>query len=158
MIRQCRSDEFGVIGEIINDAAQAYRGVIPEDRWHEPYMPPAELAEQVRQGVNFLGNGTGRQTDGGDGDSTRPGCHAHPACVCAHGLSQPRHREQFVETFARVDGPADFDWDLGGGGLGRCLLREARFSKGNARGKRPVAQKVLVHSRTADGNLGGAGG
>ena len=27
MIRQCRSDEFGVIGEIINDAAQAYRGV-----------------------------------------------------------------------------------------------------------------------------------
>jgi hypothetical protein len=40
MIRQCRSDEFGVIGEIINDAAQAYRGVIPEDRWHEPYMSP----------------------------------------------------------------------------------------------------------------------
>ena len=45
MIRPCRSDEFGVIGEIINDAAQAYQGVIPEDRWHEPYMPPAELKE-----------------------------------------------------------------------------------------------------------------
>ena len=55
MIRQCRSDEFGVIGEIINDAAQAYRGVIPEDRWHEPYMPSAELAEQVKQGVIFWG-------------------------------------------------------------------------------------------------------
>jgi len=40
-MRPCRSDEFGVIWEIINDAAQAYRGVIPEDRWHEPYMPPA---------------------------------------------------------------------------------------------------------------------
>ena len=51
----CRSDEFGVIGEIINDAAQAYRGVIPEDRWHEPYMPLAELEEQMEEGVNFWG-------------------------------------------------------------------------------------------------------
>ena len=55
MIRQCRSDEFEVIGEIINDAAQAYQGVIPEDRWHEPYMSPAELEEQVKQGVIFWG-------------------------------------------------------------------------------------------------------
>ena len=55
MMRQCRSDEFELIGEIINDAAQAYRGVIPEDRWHEPYMPPAELEEQVKQGVIFWG-------------------------------------------------------------------------------------------------------
>jgi len=55
MIRQCRSDEFGVIGEIINDAAQAYRGVIPADRWHEPYMPLAELTKQVQAGVNFWG-------------------------------------------------------------------------------------------------------
>jgi N-acetylglutamate synthase-like GNAT family acetyltransferase len=55
IMRQCRSDEFEVIGEIINDAAQAYRGVIPEDRWHEPYMSPAELEEQVKQGVIFWG-------------------------------------------------------------------------------------------------------
>jgi GNAT superfamily N-acetyltransferase len=54
-IRPCRADEFGVIGEIINDAAQAYRGVIPEDRWHEPYMSRAELAEQMEAGVNFWG-------------------------------------------------------------------------------------------------------
>ena len=54
-IRLCRTDEFGVIGEIINDAAQAYRGVIPADRWHEPYMPPAELKEQIDQGVVFWG-------------------------------------------------------------------------------------------------------
>jgi N-acetylglutamate synthase-like GNAT family acetyltransferase len=55
MIRQCRSDEFRVVGEIINDAARAYQGVIPEDRWREPYMPPAELEEQVKQGVVFWG-------------------------------------------------------------------------------------------------------
>jgi N-acetylglutamate synthase-like GNAT family acetyltransferase len=55
MIRPCRSDEFGVIGEIINDAAQAYRGVIPKDRWHEPYMSLVELKKQMEAGVNFWG-------------------------------------------------------------------------------------------------------
>ena len=44
-----------MIWEIINDAAQAYQGVIPEDRWHEPYMPPAELKEQMERGVVFWG-------------------------------------------------------------------------------------------------------
>ena len=54
-IRRCCPDESGVIGEIINDAARAYRGVIPEDRWHEPYMSSAELEEQVKGGVVFWG-------------------------------------------------------------------------------------------------------
>jgi N-acetylglutamate synthase-like GNAT family acetyltransferase len=38
---------------IINDAAQAYRGVIPADRWHEPYMPEEELASEIAAGVEF---------------------------------------------------------------------------------------------------------
>jgi GNAT superfamily N-acetyltransferase len=38
---------------IINDAAQAYRGVIPPDRWHEPYMSAAELASELAAGVAF---------------------------------------------------------------------------------------------------------
>jgi GNAT superfamily N-acetyltransferase len=40
---------------IINDAAQAYRGVIPPDRWHDPYMPREELAHEIEQGVVFWG-------------------------------------------------------------------------------------------------------
>ena len=40
---------------IINDAAQAYRGVIPADRWHEPYMPREQLAHEIRQVVVFWG-------------------------------------------------------------------------------------------------------
>jgi N-acetylglutamate synthase-like GNAT family acetyltransferase len=40
---------------IINDAAQAYRGIIPADRWHEPYMPEGELREQIAAGVVFWG-------------------------------------------------------------------------------------------------------
>ena len=38
---------------IINQAAQAYRGVIPADRWHEPYMPEAELRAEIGAGVAF---------------------------------------------------------------------------------------------------------
>lgn len=41
--------------EIINDSAQAYRGVIPADRWHEPYMSKEELAHEIRDGIVFWG-------------------------------------------------------------------------------------------------------
>ncbi len=55
MIRACTAADFGTIAEIINDAASAYRGVIPEDCWHEPYMPDEELAEEIARGVQFSG-------------------------------------------------------------------------------------------------------
>ena len=37
-IRPCLEEERGALLAIVNAAAQAYRGVIPADRWHEPYM------------------------------------------------------------------------------------------------------------------------
>ena len=55
MIRPCTDADLFAILEIINDAAQAYRGIIPADRWHEPYMPEAELAHQIESGVRFWG-------------------------------------------------------------------------------------------------------
>ena len=54
-VRACRCDDFSRIHCIINDAAVAYRGVIPEDRWHEPYMTEQELAAEIAAGVRFLG-------------------------------------------------------------------------------------------------------
>ena len=39
---------------IINDAAQAYKGIIPADRWHEPYMPASELRSEIEAGVDFV--------------------------------------------------------------------------------------------------------
>jgi GNAT superfamily N-acetyltransferase len=54
-IRPCDDADFEAIYSIINDAAQAYRGVIPADRWHEPYMPDDELREQIAAGVRFWG-------------------------------------------------------------------------------------------------------
>jgi GNAT superfamily N-acetyltransferase len=53
MIREARDGDFDRIYEIINDAAVAYKGVIPDDRWHEPYMPKGELREQIASGVRF---------------------------------------------------------------------------------------------------------
>jgi N-acetylglutamate synthase-like GNAT family acetyltransferase len=55
MIRQCKSQDFESILAIINDAAKAYRGVIPADQWREPYMPAAELREEIAAGVKFYG-------------------------------------------------------------------------------------------------------
>ena len=53
LIRPCRSDEAATILEIVNAGAQAYHGVIPPDRWHEPYMGAAELAREIGAGVRF---------------------------------------------------------------------------------------------------------
>jgi GNAT superfamily N-acetyltransferase len=52
-IRTTGDRDFAAILAIVTDAAQAYRGVIPPDRWREPYMPPDELAEEIAHGVVF---------------------------------------------------------------------------------------------------------
>ena len=54
-IRRCRDDERAAILAIVNAAAEAYRGVIPADRWHEPYMPLPELERELAAGVAFWG-------------------------------------------------------------------------------------------------------
>lgn len=53
MIRRCTNADVDAICEVINDAAEAYRGVIPADRWHEPYMPLDTLWAEVEAGVTF---------------------------------------------------------------------------------------------------------
>ena len=55
MLRQCRQAESPLILGIINAAAEAYRGVIPADCWHEPYMSAAELGVEIGAGVAFWG-------------------------------------------------------------------------------------------------------
>jgi GNAT superfamily N-acetyltransferase len=54
-IRRCRADERAAILDIVNSAAEAYRGVIPADRWHDPYMDLDELDEEIAAGVEFWG-------------------------------------------------------------------------------------------------------
>jgi N-acetylglutamate synthase-like GNAT family acetyltransferase len=52
-IRTAAPDDVDAIFAIVNSAAQAYRGVIPADRWHEPYMPREELEREIAAGVEF---------------------------------------------------------------------------------------------------------
>ena len=54
-IRPCAEHENQAIMTIINEAATAYRGVIPADRWHEPYMPLDALEAEIVAGVRFTG-------------------------------------------------------------------------------------------------------
>jgi GNAT superfamily N-acetyltransferase len=55
-IRLCRDDDRAAILAIVNAAAEAYRAVIPIDRWHEPYMPQDELDREIAAGVVFWGH------------------------------------------------------------------------------------------------------
>jgi N-acetylglutamate synthase-like GNAT family acetyltransferase len=55
MIVKCGHKDFMEIYEIINDGAAAYKGIIPADRWHEPYMSEEELRNQIKDGVQFWG-------------------------------------------------------------------------------------------------------
>ena len=55
MIRRCDDRDFELIWAIINDGAQAYKGIIPVDRWTEPYMSREKLQEEIDDGVVFWG-------------------------------------------------------------------------------------------------------
>jgi len=55
LIRECHDGDVALVYTIINEAAEVYKGVIPEDRWKEPYMPKSELLHEIGEGVIFWG-------------------------------------------------------------------------------------------------------
>jgi GNAT superfamily N-acetyltransferase len=55
MIRKLEAADFQTILAIVNEAATAFRGKIPPDCYHTPYMPPEELAQEIAAGVQFFG-------------------------------------------------------------------------------------------------------
>lgn len=55
VLRPCLPADEPRMDDIVNDAASAYKGVIPADRWHEPYMPLSELRDEIAAGVRFIG-------------------------------------------------------------------------------------------------------
>jgi GNAT superfamily N-acetyltransferase len=64
LVRGIAADERAAMLEIVNAAAAAYRGAIPADRWHEPYMSAAELDREIAAGVEFLGADSGGRLAG----------------------------------------------------------------------------------------------
>jgi GNAT superfamily N-acetyltransferase len=96
LIRPCRDDEREAILAIVNAAAEAYRGVIPADRWHDPYMPPDQLDAEIAAGVRFWGAESGGELAG------------------VMGIQTVRDVELIRHAYVR---PADQ-----GGGIGGALL------------------------------------
>jgi N-acetylglutamate synthase-like GNAT family acetyltransferase len=64
MIRRCGHNDFEMIYTIINDGAQAYKGVIPADVWKEPYMSQDELRHEIEEGILFWGHEEGGEMVG----------------------------------------------------------------------------------------------
>ncbi len=59
MIRPCEPREFDLVWSIINEGALAYKGIIPADRWSEPYMSREQLRHEIEEGVEFWGYESG---------------------------------------------------------------------------------------------------
>ena len=55
IIRPCSDADLDAMLALVNAAATAYAGVIPEDRYHQPYMPRSEMVEEIEAGVRFSG-------------------------------------------------------------------------------------------------------
>lgn len=100
MIRPTGDADFESILEIVNAAAAAYKGVIPADCWHEPYMPASELSAEIAAGVEFWG------------------CETEGLLRGVMGLQTVSDVELIRHAYVR---PADQ-----GQGIGRTLLRELR--------------------------------
>ncbi|MEE2662188.1 MAG: GNAT family N-acetyltransferase [Pseudomonadota bacterium] len=73
MIRKCEKADFHGLLTIINDGAQAYKGVIPADSWQEPYMSSDGLRNEISSGVEFSGYEFGGSLVGVMGVQTREG-------------------------------------------------------------------------------------
>ena len=55
MIREYKKNDVHKILEVINDASLKYKGVIPDNCWHEPYMSEQELINEFHNGVRMFG-------------------------------------------------------------------------------------------------------
>ena len=100
MIRRCTLADVDQLFAVINEAAEAYRGVIPADRWHDPYMSRDELDAEIAAGVAFWG------------------CEADAALIGVMGL-QPAGEVELIRHAYVLPGQQ-------GRGVGSAMLRHLR--------------------------------
>ena len=119
MIRPCINEDIQAIFEVINDGAQAYKGVIPEDRWHEPYMPMDELRSEVAAGIVFWGYDQKGRIDGVMGIQDKGEVvlirHAYVRTVRRNrglGTKLLRHLETLTEKPILIGTWADATWAI----------------------------------------------
>ena len=119
MIKRCTEADADAIHAIINDAADAYRGVIPADCWHEPYMTREHLSHELDSGVEFSGWFDSETLVGVMGLQK-----VRDATLIRHAYVRPSHQSKGIggtlldALAARVDGPllvgtwADAAWAI----------------------------------------------
>ena len=119
MIRPCTSADIPQMDAIINEAAEKYRGVIPADCWHEPYMSRRELESEIAAGVRFSGWEEAGELVGVMGVQTRQRRHVDPSRLRSHRATGPRDRRQVADrAVKRGAGPlligtwADASWAI----------------------------------------------
>ncbi len=106
MIRSCTNDDLLDIYTVINDAAYAYRGVVPPDRWKEPYMRVDELRAEIGAGVQFLGYRLGDQLIGVIGlQNVLDAALIRHAYVCTAYRNQGIGGQLLAELRARTQRP-----------------------------------------------------
>ena len=103
-IRLSRAHECSAILEIINDAAEAYCGVIPPECWHEPYMSTAELVGEMAEGVVFWVLEQDNELTGVMGLQDKGGVD-----LIRHAYVRTRHRRQGIgsELLRRVEAQSE---------------------------------------------------
>jgi N-acetylglutamate synthase-like GNAT family acetyltransferase len=119
MIRRSVEADFAAILAIVNDAALAYRGVIPADRWHEPYMSAKALEIEIADGVVFwVAEQDGRLSgvmgiqDRGDVTLVRHAYVAPTAQRAGVGTKLLRHAESLVDKPILIGTWAAASWAI----------------------------------------------
>ena len=157
MIRHCDEQDFEAIYEIVNDAATAYRGVIPADCWTQPYMPREELRGEIAAGIDFWGYEEDGALAGVMGIQ-----NVRDVTLIRHAYVRTASQRRGIgvalleSLHARTDRPVLIG-TLGRRSLGDQLLREAWLHACVARGEGSPASHVLDGERPADRDVGRAG-
>ena len=56
MINEYTKSDTSKILHVINDASFRYKGIIPNNCWHEPYMSEQELIDEFSDGIRMFGD------------------------------------------------------------------------------------------------------
>jgi N-acetylglutamate synthase-like GNAT family acetyltransferase len=146
MLRRCDLHDFDAIHAIINDGAQAYKGVIPADRWTEPYMSAEHLQHEIDKGVIFWG-----YDDNGILAGVMGIQDVQDVTLIRHAYVRTANQKQGIGAHLLshlrelTDRPVLH--------MGHQLLRKVRLPKSGPRRKSPPAQKILDHPRPPGRNL-----
>jgi GNAT superfamily N-acetyltransferase len=102
-IRRLTDTDRAAILEVIDDAAVAYRGAIPADCWHEPYMSEADLRREIAAGVEFVGWEDHRELLGVMGLQ-----HVRDVTLIRHAYTRTAHQGRGIggELLAHLQGRA----------------------------------------------------